>query len=31
MLLDAGLTSQSRPWRDIVSRAETRAKLLEGG
>ena len=30
MLLDAGLTCQSRPWHDILSRAENRAKLIEG-
>ena len=31
MLLDAGLTCHSRPWRDIISRSETRAKRIEGG
>ena len=31
MRVDAGLTCHNRPWRDILSRGERQAKLLEGG
>ena len=31
MRVDAGLTCHNRPWRDILSRWERQAKLLEGG